>query len=342
MVRKSNIELLRMVSMFLIVLHHYCVNSGFMEVMDLSHVTPNTLLVQFMSFGGKVGVNVFLIISGYFMIRGGVKWIKVLKLLLQILFYNVVVFACLALAGVPYGWKEIVRICPVLFSLPGSFIGSYLLVYMLSSVLNKWLTGLSRKEYRWLLAVLLFYFVVAGTFLKQDTWNYFGWAFTLYIVGGYLRLHYDGSLERRWPGFWPLMSLLSLGMMWGFMLLVDYFLYPRSGISGWTYLMADANKFPVFLMGVSLFLWFRSIPMGYHRWINTLAASSFGVLLIHANSGMMRQWLWKDFLHNTSYYDSPYLWLHMLLSVVGVYLICSLLDILRIRFLEEPLFRRWS
>lgn len=79
MVRKSNIELLRMVSMFLIVLHHYCVNSGFMEIMDLSQVTPNTLLVQFMSFGGKVGVNVFLIISGYFMIRGGGKMDQSLK-----------------------------------------------------------------------------------------------------------------------------------------------------------------------------------------------------------------------------------------------------------------------
>lgn len=75
--RSSNIELLRICSMLLIVLHHYCVNSGFVEIIDLNDITVNTLLVQFMAFGGKVGVNVFLLISGYFMINGTRKYQKV-------------------------------------------------------------------------------------------------------------------------------------------------------------------------------------------------------------------------------------------------------------------------
>ena len=78
--------------------------------------------------------------------------------------------------------------------------------------------------------------------------------------------------------------------------------------------------------------------MGYSKFINTVAQSTFGVLLIHANSDAMRQWLWKDTLQNVRFFDSPYLWLHAVLSVLGIYIICMTIDQLRIRLIEKPFF----
>lgn len=67
------------------------------------------------------------------------------------------------------------------------------------------------------------------------------------------------------------------------------------------------------------------------------------MLLIHANSDAMRQWLWGDLLNNVGYYDNG-IWVvaHAVLSVVGVYAVCTAVDLLRIKFLERPFFNKLS
>ena len=63
-VRQSNIELLRIIAMIMIVAHHFSVHGGF----SFSTITVNSLWIQFMQNGGKIGVDVFVLISGYFLI----------------------------------------------------------------------------------------------------------------------------------------------------------------------------------------------------------------------------------------------------------------------------------
>ena len=99
----------------------------------------------------------------------------------------------------------------VLFSMPTTFISSYLVIYILTPVINKALSVFDRSEYRYLLIVLLGYFCIAATFLFQTTWHYMGWAFTLYCVGGYIRKYELTSLN--WKFGW--ISLGLLAMLWG-------------------------------------------------------------------------------------------------------------------------------
>ena len=75
--------------------------------------------------------------------------------------------------------------------------------------------------------------------------------------------------------------------------------------------------------------------------LNRIATATFGVLLIHGNSNAMREWLWRGVLKNVSYFNSPLpcLWIHALLSVLGVYVVCVAIDLLRIRYIERPLFK---
>ena len=74
--------------------------------------------------------------------------------------------------------------------------------------------------------------------------------------------------------------------------------------------------------------------------INTVAASTFGVLMIHANSDAMRQWLWRDLLHNADMYNSNYFVLHMFGCTIGIFVVCTLIDMIRIRLVERP-FVKW-
>ena len=72
--------------------------------------------------------------------------------------------------------------------------------------------------------------------------------------------------------------------------------------------------------------------------INTVASCMFGVLLIHANSDTMRQWLWQDLLDNVRWFATDYAVVHALASVAGIFVVCVVIDFLRQRFVEEPLF----
>ena len=63
--RQSNIELLRIFAILIIIAHHLARHSGFS--FPGNALTINRLWIQFIWVGGKLGVNIFVLISGWFM-----------------------------------------------------------------------------------------------------------------------------------------------------------------------------------------------------------------------------------------------------------------------------------
>ena len=104
------------------------------------------------------------------------------------------------------------------------------------------------------------------------------------------------------------------------------------------YFINDSYKILAVALGVSMFMWFKDMKVPQSKLINRIAQSCFGVLLIHANSGTMRQWLWKDTLNVAGQYATDTFVLHSILSVLGIYIICTLIDQARIAWIEKPLF----
>lgn len=104
--------------------------------------------------------------------------------------------------------------------------------------------------------------------------------------------------------------------------------------------MINANKFLAVSLAISLFMAFKNINIGYVKMINTLSSATFGVLLIHANSDAMRTFLWRNLLSVKSYYNSNYLILHAILSVLSIYIVCTLIELFRIKFIEKPILNR--
>lgn len=64
--RNSNFEILRIISMIMIIAHHYAVH-GFVSN-DLEY-SFNRYIVGILSLGGKLGNTIFILISGYFMVN---------------------------------------------------------------------------------------------------------------------------------------------------------------------------------------------------------------------------------------------------------------------------------
>lgn len=85
-VRESNLELYRIIVMFMIVAHHYVVNSGLMDVMKEAPTSPNSIFFYLFGMWGKTGINCFVMITGYFMCKSNITIRKFLKLVLEVIF----------------------------------------------------------------------------------------------------------------------------------------------------------------------------------------------------------------------------------------------------------------
>ena len=81
--------------------------------------------------------------------------------------------------------------------------------------------------------------------------------------------------------------------------------------------------------------------MRYCKLVNIIGASTFGVLLIHANSNAMRQWLWKDLVDCVGHYNLPFseLVLFSIGVIVAIFTICTCIDYTRLKLIEEPFFK---
>lgn len=67
--RQSNFELLRIFAMLLIILFHYVYNGGFN--LETSEFCLNKCVLRTLGFGGKLGVELFVLITGYFLSKNG-------------------------------------------------------------------------------------------------------------------------------------------------------------------------------------------------------------------------------------------------------------------------------
>ncbi|MGM9942814.1 MAG: hypothetical protein ACI31Q_01850, partial [Erysipelotrichaceae bacterium] len=95
------------------------------------------------------------------------------------------------------------------------------------------------------------------------------------------------------------------------------------------------EKITVLLISLSLFMAFVTLKMKYHKWINIIASATFGVYLIHDNT-IIRSLLWIDIFKNAQYQNSLMIIPYSIIAVVIVYVICTIIDLIRANIFERP------
>ncbi len=328
--RSSNLELYRILVMLLIVAHHYVVNSGLVEVMQNDPLSGDSVFLYLYGAWGKMGINCFVLITGYFMCRSSISLRKFLKLVLQVLFYSAVIYAIFVACGyVPFEFRECLKSLMPIKAVRDNFTGCYIAFFLCIPFLNILVLNVDKRMHRCLLLLSLGLYT-ALAFIRPVTMNYVTWFCILYFISSYIRLH--GILPSFGWKAWGVTSLCLLALSAASVLLCL-----RCGITPYR-LLADSNAPLALLTAIALFMFFKNLPFPQSRFINAVAACTFGVLLIHAHSDTMRQWLWKDVLDNVGQYGTTTMVMHAAGSVLGVFAVCALLDWFRLILLERPSF----
>lgn len=338
--RQSGIELFRIITMLMIVMHHYVVNSGMLSILYENPISVESLFLITIGGFGKIGINCFVLITGYFMCKSNITLKKFLKLLLQILFYKLIITLIFAIAKYPTEWS-VVSIIKGLLPITGigkDFIGCYLIFFLFIPFLNILIKNLNEKTHGLLLlACLIPFTVIANIPSVNVTINYVLWFVIIYFIGAYIRLYKQELFAKKW---WSLVFIASIVLSCASIIVLlfarKYFSFSDKSAH---YFVADSNKILAVITAVSGFITFKNLNIKYSKFINVTASACFGVLLIHANSNAMRAWLWGDMLKNVEYLGSNWVYLHFVLSVTIIYVGCTLIDLGRIYLIEKPLFK---
>lgn len=189
--RQSNFELLRILAMFLIVLHHFSVHGNF--PIGTGNIY-NDRVLQICGLGG--GVEIFIMLSGYFLINSRFKLHKLIKLMVQCLFYGggIVLFSLIILKVNPSKDLIVKGISP--FGQLSWFAYAYIILYIFFPFFNVMFKHLGRKMH------LLFILTGFVVWLVIPTFTNFLKHFSLYFdyselvrfvyfysMGAYFRLY---------------------------------------------------------------------------------------------------------------------------------------------------------
>lgn len=325
--------------MLMIVAHHYVCNSGLTTddgPMSLNPNSTNTYFLLLFGMWGKTGINCFLLITGYFMCKSQITVRKFIKLLLWIYLYKIAIFSVMLVGGYEnLGVVRLAQLAMPVWGLNSNFTSCFLVFWLMIPFWNILVNNMSKRQHRMLLALLLLSYTLLGSIPKfHVSFNYVTWFGVIYLISSYIRLYPSPLFGRK--NLWGTISIASVLLAMASVAVMHRFASGKD-----FFFVADSNKFFAVAVAVSSFLWFKSLNIRYVPIVNAIGGSTFGVLLIHANSDAMRQWLWGHMIDCVGHYQLafPQLASYSVASVLVIFFTCIIIDRIRIKLIEQNFFK---
>lgn len=321
--RESSVELLRIIAMIMIVMHHYSVHSG-IDWAEMSNYFNRYLLSVIQL--GEWAVNIFILIYGYFSVTSQFNIKRIIRLYAQVWFYSAVLFAAYTLWNRELHIGFALRAVTPIISDQYWFFSKYILLCMLMPFINTLIQNMSREKHRMLIALLTFVWCILSSILPR----FFEYALGTGAMGAFVLLYFIGAYMRLYPDSrictakWGSMAAVgSLAVMMLYQLVQSMYKIPFLYLDCYSNSSILSVCFAVGMLAV-----FTNMKLKPNKFINGIAACTFGVYLIHDND-YVRPFLWHYLLKNSEYQSSPYMIVHMLISVISAFIICTIIEFIR-------------
>ena len=321
--RDSNIELLRLVCMFLIVFQHCIHMCAFPEIWNTDIMSIEVCVASLLVGLTYIGVNCFVLISGFYGIK--LKLRSALNLYLICAFYALIGYLLhLCIDGAHVGMGLLYH---SIFCISHSklwFAKCYVGLMLLSPILNAAMDNISKRTYQWVIGLLTILNVYFGFLWQDAVFNSDGYTIAnfvyIYMIGGYIRRYVDIEWCRT-HRIDNTIVYLSTSLLWAGSIVLQRYIH--TPWDEWGY-----NN-PFTLVGaVSFFMLFLSIPKFYSKPINWLALGTFAVYVVHSGDyleGWFRQYVGylADWLRMEAGISITVLGM-LLISIVVLFSICAI------------------
>lgn len=339
--RNTALELLRLAAIFFIILRHYCENVVPFDSVTAETWTWRIAFLQVNTAWGLVANNIFTLISGYFLISRKVNWKRIVLLIAEMFFYSWV-FMIILYGGriVPLSITTLIKqLFPIWFG-DAWYVNCYIVLCCFLPFINRFLDGISKKTYQRFLIVSILIAIVAYSFGATTFiggWQSVDHFIIMFALGGYIKKYGVPELKLSWRTIFfcfaiiTALSVIALscgGALLNKDILITNALY-----------FTEGNNIVCVITSVALFLWIINVKPFYNKTINALSKSVLGIFLIHFNT-LLRGVIWDKIFPNTAYLNSDYFLLHCFVKVTAVFVICLLIDQIRILTVEKA-FRKF-
>ncbi len=323
--RDSNMELLRIIAMFLVLVVHadfFSLGSPTLsEIKENELASFTRITIQAFSIGC---VNMFVLLSGWYGIRPKLRGF--LNLVFQCLFYLVGIYCVCLLLGISSFNLHGVAGCFLLLKW-NWFIRAYMLLYILAPLLNAFVSSATEKQLRVLL-ISFFTFQTIYSWLSDASVFFEHGYSTISFIGLYLLAQYL-SKYKTFLSKWSSSSVLFVFLIATFLLVLLYYVGRMFMIWRISSIVFKYDNPIVIVSSLSMVLFFSKLKIKSNL-INWVAASSFAVFLLHTNPNLCKPYFVPFvkclYLSNSGI---PCL-LYVLLFLVFVFIISILIDQIRL------------
>ncbi len=336
-IKNVGIELLRIISMFMIVIHHIIGHGGILNSTTSLSINNNLIFLLEISCYGAV--NLYALITGYVCVNSKHRWERIIELWLQVFFYTfliTLIFYIVPQNTINVGIKDLIKSILPVMSKQYWYFSSYFCLFLFIPFINKLINILTKKEHKNICVISLITFCIIAFLGRSiggsDIFNVnngysFIWLTIMYIVGAYIK-KYPEDLRKN-NIFYLLIYIFSILLIWLSEVIISiitlkYFGNIRGNKLFITYIS------PFLTIGtISLFIFFSRLNI--NKGVNIIlkfASVSFGVYLISEHNIIRTLFITNKF---KEYANMPWylMIIYTLLTAVVIYIICSLIDYIR-------------
>ena len=331
--RNSNIEVLRIISMFFIVLSHYAFHSPF--GFTGTKISINQIYTQITALG-NVGVNVFVLISATFLYRKGFQQYSIKRLFpiwRSMFFYSVFFYIVfVSTKTISFGTKGFIKsLFPVIFE-TWWFGTTYILLCLFYPFLNMLIERLDNRSYFRLLAVIFVTWCLVPTFSGQYLKsNDITWFLCLYLFAGFIEKNI--SRNRKKASYYFLRALMFYFFYIVWIVASDALRLAFPSFGDRALYFTDKQRLLILPLSIYLFLGFKNINEFYSSAVNIISKSMFGVYLI-SEYPEMRQLIWSEWNPGLKHTESGLFILFSIGYCMVVFIVCSIIEIIRLHTFE--------
>lgn len=328
--KKSSIELLRILSMIMILFLHIFNYTGLLYAVE--KFTINYYLIWMLEALCFVAVNCYVLISGYFLVESKFSFNRILKIWIQTFFYSILITFVISYFK-EISFTEVIKSFFPIITTRYWFVTVYITLLLISPFLNVLIKNISKKKYQLLLITNLIMFSVIPIVPIPSGLLFGGgygiaWFINLYLIAGYIKLYGIKLKKYKCLCIYFLMSIITFFVKY----ILDFieFYYFR------TNLLYDYNCITVLIASIGLFLFFINSNIT-NNFINKIiffvSPLTFGVYLIHENP-IFRNTLWEK-INIIAYINSPILIIKVIAIVIILFIIFILIDFVRLLLFKK-------
>ena len=333
--RNYGIDLLRIVSMLMVVVLHVLGHGGVLKGTD--PLSANYLLSWFINISAYCAVNCYGLISGFVGIKSKSKYANICYLWVTVVFYSLLSFIVFAVCmPEAVGIKGFIStFFPVTFNAYWYF-SSYFCLFFFIPFLNKLMYAINKKQATVLVLSICFLFSIVSMISMQFGRDPFDikagynaiWLASLYIIGAYIRLYDIGKNIKKRMCF--LLYLLQVIITFCSRIVAEIITAKVFGVARGENLLISYISPTILLSAVFLRLLFSRINVKncFIKIISFFSPLAFSVYIIHT------QYFIETYLIEGRFqwiaHLNPFLMAVVALAVaMGIWFVCSMIDVIR-------------